>query len=75
MGVMVGLKAFVAAVIGGIGNLPGAVVGALLLGLCEEFIVGYTASSWRDAVAFGFLIVVLLFRPEGLFGRVQAEKV
>jgi branched-chain amino acid transport system permease protein len=75
MGVMVGLKAFVAAVIGGIGNLPGAVVGALLLGLCEEFIVGYTASSWRDAVAFGFLILVLLFRPEGLFGRVQAEKV
>ncbi len=75
MGVMVGLKAFVAAVIGGIGNLPGAVVGALLLGLCEEFIVGYTASSWRDAVAFGFLIVVLLFRPEGLFGRAQAEKV
>lgn len=75
MGVMVGLKAFVAAVIGGIGNLPGAVVGGLLLGLCEEFIVGYTASSWRDAVAFGFLIVVLLFRPEGLFGRVQAEKV
>jgi branched-chain amino acid transport system permease protein len=75
MGVMVGLKAFVAAVIGGIGNLPGAVVGALLLGMCEEFIVGYTASSWRDAVAFGFLIAVLLFRPEGLFGRVQAEKV
>ena len=75
MGVMVGLKAFVAAVIGGIGNLAGAVVGALLLGMCEEFIVGYTASSWRDAVAFGFLIVVLLFRPEGLFGRVQAEKV
>lgn len=75
MGVMVGLKAFVAAVIGGIGNLPGAVVGGLLLGLCEEFIVGYTASSWRDAVAFGFLIVVLLFRPEGLFGRAQAEKV
>jgi branched-chain amino acid transport system permease protein len=75
MGVMVGLKAFVAAVIGGIGNLPGAVVGALLLGLCEEFIVGYTSSGWRDAVAFGFLIAVLLFRPEGLFGRVQAEKV
>jgi branched-chain amino acid transport system permease protein len=75
MGVMVGLKAFVAAVIGGIGNLPGAVVGALLLGMCEEFIVGYTSSSWRDAVAFGFLIGVLLFRPEGLFGRVQAEKV
>ena len=75
MGMYVGLKAFVAAVIGGIGNLPGAVVGALALGLCEEFVVGYTASSWRDAVAFGFLIVVLLVRPEGLFGRAQAEKV
>lgn len=75
MGLYVGLKAFVAAVIGGIGNVPGAVVGALALGLCEEFVVGYTASSWRDAVAFGFLILILLFRPEGLFGRVTAEKV
>ncbi|MFL5321372.1 MAG: branched-chain amino acid ABC transporter permease [Myxococcaceae bacterium] len=75
MGLYVGLKAFVAAVIGGIGHVPGAVVGALLLGLVEEFVVGYTASSWRDAVAFGFLIIVLLLRPEGLFGRVTAEKV
>jgi len=75
MGLYVGLKAFVAAVIGGIGHVPGAVAGALLLGLVEEFVVGYTASSWRDAVAFGFLIVVLLVRPEGLFGRVAAEKV
>jgi len=75
MGLYVGLKAFVAAVIGGIGHVPGAVAGALLLGLVEEFVVGYTASSWRDAVAFGFLIVVLLVRPEGLFGRVTAEKV
>jgi branched-chain amino acid transport system permease protein len=75
MGLYVGLKAFVAAVIGGIGHVPGAVVGALLLGLVEEFVVGYTASSWRDAVAFGFLIIVLLVRPEGLFGRVSAEKV
>jgi branched-chain amino acid transport system permease protein len=75
MGLMVGLKAFVAAVIGGIGHVPGAVAGALALGLCEEFVAGYTSSSWRDAVAFGFLILVLLFRPEGLFGRVQAEKV
>ena len=75
MGLYVGLKAFVAAVIGGIGHVPGAVIGALLLGLVEEFVVGYTASSWRDAVAFGFLIVVLLLRPEGLFGRVAAEKV
>jgi branched-chain amino acid transport system permease protein len=75
MGLYVGLKAFVAAVIGGIGHVPGAVVGALLLGLIEEFVVGYTASSWRDAVAFGFLIIVLLVRPEGLFGRMVAEKV
>ncbi|MCK6548911.1 branched-chain amino acid ABC transporter permease [Myxococcota bacterium] len=75
MGLYVGLKAFVAAVIGGIGNVPGAVVGGLLLGLIEEFVVGYTSSSWRDAVAFAFLIVVLLVRPEGLFGRVVAEKV
>ena len=75
MGLNVGLKAFVAAVIGGIGHVPGAVVGALALGFCEELIVAGAASSWRDAVAFGFLILVLLFRPEGLFGRAQAEKV
>lgn len=75
MGVQIGLKAFVAAVIGGIGHVPGAVVGALLLGLVEEFVVGYGSSSWRDAVAFGFLIIVLLLRPEGLFGKVSAEKV
>ncbi len=75
MGLYVGLKAFVAAVIGGIGHVPGAVVGALTLGLVEEFIVGYTSSSWRDAVAFGFLILVLIIRPEGIFGRVTAEKV
>jgi branched-chain amino acid transport system permease protein len=75
MGVTVGLKAFVAAVIGGIGHVPGALVGSLCLGLVEEFVVGYGGSTWRDAVAFGFLIVVLLFRPEGIFGRVTAEKV
>ncbi|HVE86775.1 MAG TPA: branched-chain amino acid ABC transporter permease [Myxococcales bacterium] len=75
MGLYVGLKAFVAAVVGGIGQVPGAMVGALLLGLIEEFVVGYTASSWREAVAFGVLIVVLLVKPEGLFGRVAAEKV
>jgi branched-chain amino acid transport system permease protein len=75
MGLYVGLKAFVAAVIGGIGNVPGAVVGGLLLGLVEEFVVGYSSSSWRDAVAFGFLIIVLLVRPGGLFGSVTAEKV
>jgi branched-chain amino acid transport system permease protein len=75
MGLYIGLKAFVAAVIGGIGNVPGAVVGALVLGLVEEFVVGYTSSSWRDAVAFGVLILVLLVRPAGLFGRLTPEKV
>jgi branched-chain amino acid transport system permease protein len=75
MGLYVGLKAFVAAVIGGIGHVPGAMAGALTLGLVEEFVVGYAASSWRDAVAFGFLIVILLVRPEGIFGRGAAEKV
>lgn len=75
MGLYVGLKAFVAAVIGGIGNVRGALVGGLLLGLVEEFVVGYAASTWRDAVAFGFLILVLLVKPGGLFGRVAAEKV
>jgi len=75
MGLYIGLKAFVAAVIGGIGNVPGAVVGGLLLGLVEEFVVGYSSSSWRDAVAFSFLILVLLVRPSGLFGSVTAEKV
>lgn len=64
-----------AAVIGGIGHVPGAGIGGLLLALVEEFVVGYTASTWRDAVAFGFLILVLLVRPEGLFGRTTAEKV
>ncbi|NVJ07924.1 branched-chain amino acid ABC transporter permease [Myxococcus sp. AM001] len=75
MGLYVGLKAFVAAVIGGIGHVQGAVVGGLVLGLVEEFVVGYAASTWRDAVAFGFLILVLLVKPGGLFGRVTAEKV
>ncbi|AEI64534.1 branched-chain amino acid ABC transporter permease [Corallococcus macrosporus] len=75
MGLYVGLKAFVAAVIGGIGHVPGAVIGGLVLGLVEEFVVGYAASTWRDAVAFGFLILVLLVKPGGLFGRVAAEKV
>ena len=75
MGVSIGLKAFVAAVIGGIGHVPGAVVGAVALGLVDEFGGGYGKSTWRDAVAFGFLIVVLLFKPEGIFGKVTTEKV
>jgi branched-chain amino acid transport system permease protein len=75
MGVMPGLKAFVAAVLGGIGNVTGAVVGAITLGLAEEFLVGYWAPSFRDALAFAILILILLFKPTGLFGTSRTEKV
>ncbi|HSM94310.1 MAG TPA: branched-chain amino acid ABC transporter permease [Anaeromyxobacteraceae bacterium] len=74
-GLMPGLKAFVAAVLGGIGSVPGAMVGGLVLGLTEEYVAGYTASSWRDAIAFAVLILVLLLRPQGLLGRAHVEKV
>lgn len=75
MGMMIGLKAFVAAVLGGIGNLTGAVVGALIMGLAEQFVVGYISSTYRDALAFGILILILLFKPAGLFGKFGVEKV
>ncbi|MSQ01039.1 MAG: branched-chain amino acid ABC transporter permease [Myxococcales bacterium] len=75
MGIMPGLKAFVAAVLGGIGSIPGAVAGAILLGLCETMVSGYVSSTWRDAVAFLLLIVILLVRPAGLFGKFAPEKV
>ncbi|MBL7715782.1 MAG: branched-chain amino acid ABC transporter permease [Bdellovibrionales bacterium] len=75
MGVMPGLKAFVSAVLGGIGNITGAVVGAITLGLAEEFLVGYWAPTFRDALAFGLLILILLFKPTGLFGVHKSEKV
>jgi branched-chain amino acid transport system permease protein len=75
MGVMIGLKAFVAAVLGGIGNMTGAVVGALLMGLSEEFVVAYASSTLRDALAFGLLIGILIWKPSGLFGKNTIEKV
>ena len=75
MGIMPGLKAFVAAVLGGIGNVPGAVVGGLIIGIIESFVGGSQFSNYRDAIAFVILIVILLFRPSGLFGKYQAEKV
>lgn len=75
MGTLIGLKAFVAAVLGGIGNLPGAVLGGLLMGLSEEMVVAYLSSTYRDALAFGLLIFILLFKPSGLLGRVRVEKV
>jgi branched-chain amino acid transport system permease protein len=75
LGLMSGLKAFVAAVLGGIGSVPGAMAGGVLLGLVEEFVSGYTSSRYRDAIAFSVLILVLLVRPEGLFGKGRVEKV
>jgi len=75
MGIVYGLKAFVAAVLGGIGNIPGAVLGGLLIGVSEVMVVGYLSSTYRDAIAFGILILVLLLRPQGILGRVQKEKV
>ena len=80
MGIITGLKAFVAAVLGGIGNIPGAVMGGLLIGAAETFVVGYgqligIPSTYRDAVAFAILILVLLFRPAGLLGTTVQEKV
>lgn len=75
MGMMIGLKAFVAAVLGGIGSIPGAVAGALIMGLSEEMVVGYLSSTYRDALAFSILIVILIFKPSGLFGKYSVEKV
>jgi branched-chain amino acid transport system permease protein len=75
MGIMYGLKAFVAAVLGGIGSIPGAVLGGLLIGTSEVMVVGYLSSTYREAIAFGILILVLILRPQGLLGRVQKEKV
>jgi branched-chain amino acid transport system permease protein len=75
MGIIYGLKAFVAAVLGGIGNVPGAVIGGLLIGTSEVMVVGYLSSTFRDAIAFGILILVLLLRPQGILGRAQKEKV
>lgn len=75
MWVMLGLKAFVAAVVGGIGNVRGAVLGGLLIGLIEFFGVAYVSSQYRDAYVFAILILVLLVRPEGVLGRATVEKV
>lgn len=76
MGVQTGLKAFVAAVFGGIGNLPGAALGGIILGLIETFAAGIQGvSNYRDGIAFAILILVLLFKPSGLLGKQQTEKV
>lgn len=75
MGVMPGLKAFVAAILGGIGNIPGAALGGLLLGTVETYVNGSQWSTYKDAIAFAILIIILLFRPAGLLGKFTVEKV
>ena len=75
MGIMPGLKAFVAAVLGGIGILPGAMLGGVLLGVVEAMVSGFFSSTFRDAAAFAILILILLLRPAGLLGKNIREKV
>jgi branched-chain amino acid transport system permease protein len=75
MGFEAGLKAFIAAVIGGIGNIPGAMLGGIVLGLAEAFSIGYLSSRFSDAIVFAILIAVLIFRPSGLLGRAAVQRV
>jgi branched-chain amino acid transport system permease protein len=75
MGVRIGLKAFVAAVVGGIGSIPGAAIGGLALGISESVVGGLWDTTYAEAVAFVFLIVVLLVRPSGILGKASREKV
>ncbi len=75
MGMLIGLKAFVAAVFGGIGSLGGAVLGGVMIGLSEEMVSAYLSSTYKDAFTFGLLILVLIFRPAGLLGKPSQEKV
>ncbi len=75
IGFIIGMKAFTAAVLGGIGSIPGAMLGGFVLGLVETFAQGYWSSEYKDVVAFGLLILVLLFMPTGLLGKSSMEKV
>jgi branched-chain amino acid transport system permease protein len=75
VGFIAGIKAFVAAVLGGIGSMPGAVLGSLVLGWTESFFTGYISSDYEDVFAFVFLVLILIFRPAGLLGRSDTDKV
>jgi branched-chain amino acid transport system permease protein len=75
IGFLAGMKAFTAAVLGGIGSLPGAVLGGFLIGIIEAFWSGYFSSAYKDVAVFGVLVLVLIFRPSGLLGRPEIEKV
>lgn len=75
MGILVGWKAFVAAVVGGIGNIRGAMLGAYILGMTEIYVAAFLPSTYRDFVAFSLLLLLLVFRPTGILGRITAQKV
>ena len=75
IGFVAGLKGFTAAVIGGIGSIPGAAIGGLMLGFAESFTQGYVSTRWSDLAVFTILILFMLFRPQGLFGRADIRKV
>jgi branched-chain amino acid transport system permease protein len=75
IGFLAGLKAFTAAVVGGIGSIPGAMLGGLLIGIAESFITGYISSTYTNLLVFALLIIVMLLRPSGLLGQVQLQKV
>mgnify|MGYP003303493037 CR=1 FL=1 len=75
MGYMPGLKAFIAAVLGGIGSIPGAMVGGVLLGVAETLTKGFISSQYADAISFAILIIILLVKPTGIFGKKRVVKV
>jgi len=75
IGFIAGIKAFTAAVLGGVGSIPGAVLGSLVLGLTESFATGYVSSDYEDVFAFALLVIILIFRPSGLLGRSTTQKV
>jgi branched-chain amino acid transport system permease protein len=75
IGFLAGLKAFTAAVVGGIGSIPGAVIGGIVIGLCESFSLSYISTKYSDLIVFGILIITMLVRPAGIFGRRALQKV
>jgi branched-chain amino acid transport system permease protein len=75
IGFLAGIKAFTAAVLGGIGSVPGAVLGSVVLGLTESFATGYVSSDYEDVFAFSLLVLILIFKPSGLLGKVESQKV